>query len=274
MLNKKKLAALLKALQRGERTVEDAYEELTDWAGAVPVVEDIGCAKTDLRRAWRCGCAEVIFAPGKTTAETVRIAKSLKRTTPTVLVTRTTPEQAKALRRAFPGKTHWNERARTVRIGKAAPLPSPTTGKKTRKGGKKAAEPPQVAIVTAGTADRPAAEEALETLAAAEVAAATYFDVGVAGLHRLLSILPELRRARVVIAAAGMEGALPGVIGGLIPGAVVAVPTSTGYGVGAGGFAALASMLNSCAAGVTVVNIDNGFGAAVAALRIIRAPVS
>jgi hypothetical protein len=126
-----------------------------------------------------------------------------------------------------------------------------------------------VALVTAGTSDLAAAEEARETLAAFGFRARTYYDVGVAGLHRLLRHLPELRKARAVIAAAGMEGALPSVVGGLVSCPVVAVPTSVGYGASLGGLAALLAMLNTCAAGVTVVNIDNGFGAAAAVIRML-----
>ena len=169
-----------------------------------------------------------------------------------MLATRVNPKQAAAIKRRFPKAVH-NPRARTVRVGTPADL------------GNSAG----VAVVAAGTSDLPVAEEAIETLRAFGCKSESYYDIGVAGLHRLLDKLPQLRHAAAIIAVAGMEGALPSVVGGLVACPVIAVPTSIGYGSSFGGVAALLAMLNSCASGVSVVNIDNGFGAAMCALRIL-----
>jgi hypothetical protein len=266
-MNEKQLLALLGKVKNGTISTEQALEALSAWAGAVPAIEDVGCAKLDVRRAWRCGHAEAVYAPGKTPAEIVKIVRVLRRHAPCVLVTRVNAKQAAALRRTFRTLAVYNSRANTVRVADSKNrLKAPTA----KDFSTAHATVPDVFILTAGSADRSTAEEALETLWAAGVEAQAQFDVGVAGLHRLLAVLPQLRKARVVIVVAGMEGALPSVVGGLVAVPVVAVPTSTGYGVGAHGFAALAAMLNSCAAGVTVVNIDNGFGAAVAVLRMLK----
>ena len=246
-MNTHALRRLLQEVRAGKRSLKEAAERLAQ----LPF-EDLGFAKIDHHRALRCGIAEVVFGEGKSVEEIRRIFERATLLSPVVLATRVNGVQASALLKRYPA-AHHNPRARTLRLGKA----------KTR------SATGLVAVVTAGTSDLAVAEEALETLQAFGCKAAPCFDVGVAGLHRLLAQLPLLRRARVIIAIAGMEGALPSVLGGLVRCPVIAVPTSTGYGASFGGVAALLAMLNSCAAGVAVVNIDNGFGAAAAAMRIV-----
>ncbi|MEZ4455555.1 MAG: nickel pincer cofactor biosynthesis protein LarB [Gemmatimonadales bacterium] len=207
----------------------------------------------DHHRTLRSGRPEVVLASHKTTEQVVAIAERIAAVTGGFLCTRVTTEQAGALRERFPG-------VRINEAGRTAWLPGSSDG---------AGRGP-IAVVTAGTSDIPVAEEAASTAEAFGIEVIRVFDAGVAGLHRILGARPELDRARVVIVAAGMEGALPSVVGGLVGQPVIAVPTSVGYGASFGGIAALLGMLNSCADGVTVVNIDNGFGAAAAADRILR----
>jgi hypothetical protein len=244
----KQLRALLRRVRAGRLPVAAAMARLAE----LPYAE-MGFAKVDHHRRLRTGFAEVIFGTGKNVADTVAIAERALAHAPAVLATRLSDAQVAGLKRRFPAALH-NERARTVRIGRAL----------------RPAYRGTVAVVSAGTSDIPVAEEACETLVAFGGRAKPCYDVGVAGLHRLLHRLPELRRAAAIIAVAGMEGALPSVLAGLVPCPVIAVPTSIGYGASFGGLAALLAMLNSCAAGVTVVNIDNGFGAAMAALRMLK----
>lgn len=217
--------------------------------------EDIEFARIDHHRALRQGEPEVVFCEGKSVEQVVAICARLEAVTHSFLGTRASPETAAALREKFPGVV-WNPVGRTV-VLTAPDAPPPTAG--------------PVLVVAAGTSDLPVAEEAAVTAQAFGVRVERLTDVGVAGLHRILSAGDALDRARVVIVVAGMEGALPSVVGGLVAAPVIAVPTSVGYGASFGGLAALLGMLNSCAAGITVVNIDNGFGAAVAASRICRA---
>ena len=210
-------------------------------------------ARLDLERLARCGSPEAVFAQGKTPGETVAISEVLVERQGFALITRASPETMEMLRR------RWPDIRRTPHAGSAlAGKPPPL-----RVGGKR------VAVVCAGTSDLPVAEEAELTLAALGREAYIMADVGVAGLHRLLSRLDDLRSASVVIAVAGMEGALPSVLAGLVSAPVVAVPTSVGYGASLGGLSALLGMLNSCSPGIGVVNIDNGFGAAMAAARML-----
>jgi NCAIR mutase (PurE)-related protein len=217
--------------------------------------EDLTFARIDHHRALRQGQPEVVFCEGKTLDQVVAICERLAAASGTFLGTRATPAMAEALQQRFPGVA-WNAAARTIVL--AAPdAPTPTSG--------------PVLVVSAGTSDLPVAEEAAVVAEAFGTRVERLMDVGVAGLHRLLSASEVLERAKVVIVVAGMEGALPSVVGGLVAVPVIAVPTSVGYGAAFGGLAALLGMLNSCAAGVTVVNIDNGFGAAAAASRICRA---
>jgi NCAIR mutase (PurE)-related protein len=217
-----------------------------------PDAELSGFATLDHQRPQRQGMPEVVYGDGKTVVQVVAICEQLRAAHAGFLVTRTTPDQHAALRDRFPSLV-WNALGRVASLADVAP-PS-------------IAGP--VLVVTAGTSDLPVAEEAAATLAAFGHTVERLTDVGVAGIHRLLSASDAWQRAAVLIVVAGMEGALPSVVGGLVRRPVIAVPTSVGYGASFGGVAALLAMLNSCAAGVTVVNIDNGFGAAVAAHRIL-----
>jgi pyridinium-3,5-biscarboxylic acid mononucleotide synthase len=217
--------------------------------------EDLEFARIDHHRALRQGQPEVVFCEGKTLEQVVAICDRLEAATGSFLGTRASAAMATALQARFP-RVVWNETARTVLL---SPVDAPA-----------AARGP-VLIVSAGTSDLPVAEEAAVVAEAFGTRVERLVDVGVAGIHRLLAAGDALQQARVVIVVAGMEGALPSVVGGLVAVPVIAVPTSVGYGASFGGLAALLGMLNSCAAGVTVVNIDNGFGAAAAASRICRA---
>ncbi len=208
----------------------------------------------DSHRALRLGVPEVVFGEGKSAEQIVGIVGALLESDQRVLVTRLDEAKAASVCSALP-QLAYNAVARTVSYGGVA-VPSDS--------------PDMVAVVCAGTSDIGVAEEALETLRMIGVHAERVFDVGVAGIHRLLGKMDVLERAAALIVIAGMEGALPSVVGGLTNKPIVAVPTSIGYGAALGGFAALFGMLTGCASGVTVVNIDNGFGAAMAAGRIVR----
>ena len=236
---------LVRALERGAMPLDAAVDALLAAAQ-----DGITEATLDHDRARRCGAGEVVFGQGKTPAQAVAIARRLHARAGHVLVTRADDAMRDALATAFAdSKVPLVARAdaRTVRIGKA---PRPRG---------------RVALVTGGTADGPVAAEAEETMIALGSRVDRVADVGVAGLHRLVPRLPLLRRARVIVVVAGMEGALPSVVQGLVDRPVIAVPTSVGYGAHFRGLAPLLAMLNSCAAGITVVNIDNGFGAGYAA---------
>ena len=217
---------------------------------AAPVA-DLGFAQVDTHRALRKNFPEVIFGAGKTPEQVVKIAAKLLEHGEQVLVTRITADHARALRKKFKLAVHHNL-ARCVTIEKTK-LP--------KRGG-------FIAVVCAGTSDLPVAEEAATTAEVMGNRVERIHDIGVAGLHRMLARMETLQQANVIIAVAGMEGALPSVVAGLVAKPVIAVPTSVGYGASFGGVAALLAMLNSCASGVTVVNIDNGFGAGYAASQI------
>ena len=217
---------------------------------AAPVA-DLGFAQVDTHRALRKGFPEVIFGAGKTPTQVVAISGKLVEREQNVLVTRVTSEHAKALRKKFKHAVH-HESARCVTIEKK-PLPK-------RAG--------YIAVICAGTSDLPVADEAAVTAEIMGNNVVRITDVGVAGLHRILARMEDLQKANVLIVVAGMEGALPSVVAGLVSKPVIAVPTSVGYGASFGGVAALLGMLNSCGSGVTVVNIDNGFGAGYAASQI------
>jgi NCAIR mutase (PurE)-related protein len=211
-------------------------------------------AELDLERQRRLGMAEAIWGAHKSVEQIAAILHRLAALDRPALVTRVEEAKATAVRALVPACRHHRE-SNCLTQGRLA----------------EPAGPPSVAILTGGTSDLTVAQEAALALACAGVASDLVVDVGVAGLHRLLGRLEQLRRVRVLIACAGMEGALPTVLAGLVPQPVIAVPVSVGYGVSEGGRAALHGMLASCAPGLTVVNIDNGYGAAMAALRILRA---
>ncbi len=216
--------------------------------------EDLEFARLDHHRALRQGQPEVVFCEGKSVEQVVAICERLAAANDSFLAPRCAEAHAEALTGRFP-RAVWHRLARVVVHPPAeAPASRPDSG--------------TILVVSAGTSDLPVAEEAAVVAEAFGHRVARLHDVGVAGLHRLLADAGRLHEARVVIVVAGMEGALPSVVGGLVSAPVVAVPTSVGYGASFGGLAALLGMLNSCAAGVTVVNIDNGFGAAAAASRI------
>jgi len=212
---------------------------------------NLGFAQVDLHRGLRKGFPEVIFGAGKTPAQVAAIARQIWRHDGRVLVTRATPDHARAVKRAFRAATY-HELARCITLERT-PLPK---------------RPGPIAVLCAGTSDLAVAEEAAITAEVMGNRVDRVYDVGVAGLHRLLGNLEPIQCARVIVAVAGMEGALPSVVAGLVACPVIAVPTSVGYGASLGGLAALLGMLNSCASGVTVVNIDNGFGAGYAASQI------
>jgi pyridinium-3,5-biscarboxylic acid mononucleotide synthase len=223
---------------------------------ASPMVADVGDAKLDLDRPRRCGFPEVILAEGKTVAVIERLFRALLDHDSDALATRVSPEQAAELLSKFPNG-RYNAVGRTFRIeggGLGTSVPSGTGTQCARGGGRG-----KVVIVTAGTSDLPVAEEARETALWTGAEVTLVQDVGVAGLHRLTTNLPLLEGADAVVVIAGMEGALPSVVGGHVACPVIAVPTSVGYGASFGGVAALLGMLNSCASNVTVVNIDAGF---------------
>ena len=212
---------------------------------------DLGFAQVDMHRALRKGFPEVIFGSGKTPGQVVAIATRILEREQRILITRIDGEHARALRRKFKSAVH-HEAARCVTIEKSVLSKRPGT----------------VAVLCAGTSDLPVAEEAAVTSDIMGNHVERIYDVGVAGLHRLLRRLELIQSANVIIAVAGMEGAMPSVVAGLVSRPVIAVPTSVGYGANFGGLAALLGMLNSCGSGVTVVNIDNGFGAGYAASQI------
>lgn len=249
-MRRDRVRALLDEVAAGQRTVESALERLDD-----APVDELGFATVDQHRALRQGFPEVIFGQGKSPDQVVGIAERLAAHGDGFLVTRAEDAARAALAARWPA-AEVNAVARTVLLRAEQPRASGTRA---------------VAIVTAGTSDLPVAEEAAVTLDATGHPVIRITDVGVAGIHRLLAKRVTLHDAAVVIVVAGMDGALPSVVGGLVRCPVIAVPTSIGYGAAFGGLAPLLTMLNSCAAGVTVCNIDNGFGAAVAAARILEA---
>lgn len=242
------IRSILERLSSGESTVDDALRELR----FAPFI-DLGFAKVDHHRELRSGLPEAVYGPGKTPQQAAAIvAELMSRGSGPVLVTRAQPAHFEEIRKSFP-EAEYRETSRLI-VARPASI-----------------EPPGVVLVAAaGTADLPVAEEASDTAEAIGLKVERLNDVGVAGLHRLLASSEALTRADVIIVVAGMDGVLPSIVGGLVSAPVVAVPTSVGYGAGAGGIAPLLTMLNSCAPGVAVVNIDNGYGAAVFA-RIILA---
>ncbi len=244
------LLEILAEVERGSLSPEAAADRLK----SLPF-EDLGHTRVDHHRSLRTGLPEVIYAAGKTTEQTASIFKSLIDSGVDVLATRVDAATAAALLTQHPHAVH-NATARTVSL-QASDANAELRG--------------HIAVVCAGTSDLPVAEEAAVTAETFHTRVTRLYDVGVAGLHRLLAVRSELATADAVIVCAGMEGALPSVVGGLVGVPVIAVPTSVGYGASFAGVTALLGMLNSCSPNVTVVNIDNGFGAAYTAVLIARA---
>lgn len=241
------LRDLLARVASGELSPEAAEERL-----AAAALLDLGVARVDLGREARTGIAEAVLAEGKAIDDLERICAAVVERTGRLLVTRLDPEPAERLVEALPGATY-RRRPRLLTCGEP-----------------EAERPGRAAVVAAGTSDLGVAEEVAACLAWLGHPPHTAWDVGVAGLQRLLAEVGELRRADAIVAVAGMDGALPAVVAGLVAAPVVAVPTSVGYGAAEGGRAALGTMLAACSPGVAVVNVDNGFGAAVVAARILR----
>jgi pyridinium-3,5-biscarboxylic acid mononucleotide synthase len=250
MTSNKQLRDLLDQVARGEIDAGVAHEQLLETLRARPY-EDLGFARVDHHRSVRQGFPEVILGLGKTPAQIAGIAAEIVRSGSTLLITRATEPAWDAVRAAVPGATYYADAA-VITFRQQDVTPGRGT----------------ILIAAAGTSDLPVAEEAARTAELMGNDICRLYDVGVAGLHRLLGEQQRLGSARVIIVVAGMEGALPSVIAGLVSAPVIAVPTSVGYGASFGGIAALLGMLNSCASGVSVVNIDNGFGAATIASAI------
>ena len=246
-MNKTALQKLLSDLYNQKIMPNDAVERLS----TLPY-EDLDFAKVDHHRPLSSGFPEVIYSKGKTKNQLIAIIKSLYKSGSNILATKLTPEVYKQIKQKLPLESTYNQTSSTLVITK--------TNKKNKIG--------KISIITAGTSDIPIAEEAQVTAEFYGSSVEKVFDVGVAGIHRILDNINALRQARVVIVIAGMDGALAGVVGGLVSCPVIAVPTSVGYGASFGGLSALLAMLNSCAMGVATVNIDNGFGAGCIAHKI------
>jgi len=247
-VNEQELRELLAGVHSGKIELTEAVQKLK-----TPHFDDLGFAKVDTHRALRKGFPEVVYCEGKTKEEVVAIVDRILADEHNLLATRASQEIYEAVKERHPD-AEYNKRARTITVERK-PLP--------KRGGK-------ILVVSAGTSDMDVAEEAVVTARILGNEVESTYDVGVAGIHRLLSQSEKLQQASIIIVVAGMEGALPSVVAGLVDKPVIAVPTSKGYGANFGGIAPLLAMLNSCASGVTVVNIDNGFGAAYSASLINR----
>ncbi|HEY65346.1 MAG TPA: nickel pincer cofactor biosynthesis protein LarB [Caldilineae bacterium] len=243
------LYELLERVRAGEIDLERAVDVLAGWP-----MDDLGFARVDHARSLRQGMPEVVFAESKTPEQVASIMQRIAQNAGAALATRASREAFEATRELLP-EARYHEMARVITVGGPLREPDPDAG--------------VALVVSAGTSDLPVAEEAALTAWFLGARVEQLHDVGVSGLHRLLSAREQLLSARVIVVVAGMEGALPSVVGGLVSCPVIAVPTSVGYGASFGGLAALLAMLNSCAPGVAVVNIDNGFGAGVLAYRIV-----
>ena len=248
-MNQDKLKEMLTSVRQGGLSIDDAMQQLRHFPS-----QDIGCAQVDHHRHLRQGMPEMIFGEGKTTEQIIAITAAMSERGSSVLVTRLEKGRADQVLSVFPAATYHHE-ARCLTLENQ---PTEQRGRGT------------ILVVSAGTSDIPVAAEAMVTAQFLGNQVEQIYDVGVAGIHRLLARSEQLAAAAVIIVVAGMEGALPSVVGGLVDKPVIAVPTSVGYGASFGGIAALLGMLNSCASGVTVVNIDNGFGAACAASLMNR----
>ena len=246
-MDTEKLKILLEQVKDGNVSVADALQSLR-----ILPFEDLGFSKVDHHRQLRTGFPEVIFCEGKTVAHVKQISERILAAGHPLLATRATPDMYEAVKE-IASEARYNDLGRTITVAQSED-----------------AGASGILVVSAGTSDLPVAEEAAETAQMMGHQPERLYDVGVAGLHRLISNHEKLLTARVIIVVAGMEGALPSVVGGLVDCPVIAVPTSIGYGASFGGLAALLGMLNSCASGVTVVNIDNGFGAGYSASLINR----
>lgn len=238
-MDRQKLEALLHSIKSGETDINDAMKQLRHFQ-----FHDTGSAKVDCDRRHRCGIPEVVFCSNKTEKQVLEIFRKLESENGSALGTRASAKQFEAIKEFF-SDARYNEMAKTISLRKAGPE---------NKG--------MVAVVCAGTSDIPVAEEAKETLLFLGTGVEPIYDVGVAGVHRFFAHLDKLSEASAIIAIAGMEGALPSLIGGVVDVPVIACPTSVGYGANLGGIAAMLAMINSCTPGVSVVNIDDGFGAA------------
>ncbi len=247
-MKKEEIESILKSFAAGNITTEKATEQIKNLS-----YEDIGFARVDHARAERQGFPEVIFGQGKTVGQIIGIFEKLLPRAPNILITRTNAEVYGEIRNIY-AESEWHESANLIRVRR--------DDENLGIG--------EIAVVTAGTSDIPVAEEAALTAETMGNQVRRIWDAGVAGIHRILSEREILQNARVVVVAAGMEGALPSVVGGLVKVPVIAVPTSIGYGASFGGIAALLGMLNSCSSNVSVVNIDNGFGAGFSASLINR----
>lgn len=248
-MEEKTLRELLASLQRGECNLEEALNRLKHWPS-----ELIDFARIDHHRRLRTGIPEVVFGENKTAEQITAILQRMLSQTSSVLATRIAPDKAMQVCQYLPELIYYAE----ARVLASATKVEGVKGRGT------------ILVVSAGTSDIPVAEEAFVTASCLGNRVDKLYDVGVAGIHRLFAEREKLERAAVLIVVAGMEGALPSVVGGLVDKPIIAVPTSVGYGTGFGGIAALLGMLNSCVPGVVVVNIDNGFGAACAAAAINR----
>jgi pyridinium-3,5-biscarboxylic acid mononucleotide synthase len=246
-----RLSSLLEAVRRGDVSIDQAIAQLRPGDG-----QELGFANLDHNRGLRTGVPEVVFCQGKTTDQVIQIVGQILQHEGRVLATRASPDLAAAVCTAFPA-AHYHDLARIISLGNDhTPVAEPGA--------------PYTVVATGGTSDMPVAEEAALTLEFLGDPVRRVYDVGVAGIHRLLGKRDVFSGASVIVVVAGMEGALASVVGGLVDCPVVAVPTSVGYGASFGGLAALLAMLNSCAPGVAVVNIDNGFGAAVHAHKMMQ----
>lgn len=251
-MDKEKLRKILEEIARGAIPVEEALQLLKDlpFAG---IDEEV---KLDTHRSLRRGYPEVIFGQGKSPRQILKIVDKLTEGENNVMITRVSEDIFRAVEKRYPA-AQYNEAGRTVTV-RLKPAGSKTG---------------DVTVITGGTTDIPVAEEAAATLEIMDCGVRRLYDAGIAGIHRLLFHRKEILKAEVIIVAAGMEGALPGVVGGMVEVPVIGVPTSVGYGASFGGVSALLTMLNTCASGVTVVNIDNGFGAGYAAALMLKSGV-
>lgn len=244
----KEVEKLLKDVREGKKSVEEALEVLKSFP-----YTDLGFARIDHHREIRTGYPEIVYCAGKTNEQVRDIFRVMIEKESNVIGTRANPEMYESVKKTFPKAVYFNE-AKIISVQNKKPEIPDTS----------------IAVITAGTSDIPVAEEAAVTAELLGNKVLRIYDAGVAGIHRLVDKLPEIRSCRVIIVIAGMEGALASVVGGLVDKPVIAVPTSVGYGASFGGISALLAMLTSCSAGVTVVNIDNGFGAGFSASMINR----